>query len=103
MAVGAYLVAVWFSLWLLTWWLAMGAITCALYGFDKMQARSDGDRIAEKSLLLLNLAGGWMGGWIGMSTFRHKTLHTSFVLVQIVSTILHLGIGIGAYVWFNRF
>lgn len=97
MAVGAYVLAVSSSEppWLPIWWLGMGALTCAMYGFDKQQARADRGRVRERTLLVLNLIGGWLGGWIGMFTFRHKTQHGSFVLVQALSTLLHLG----AYLW----
>lgn len=79
--------------WLLVWWCISGACTCALYGFDKMAAQAGSGRISEALLFLCNLVGGWIGGWIGMLTFRHKTHHGSFYIVQTLSAIMHLGAG----------
>lgn len=84
--------------WLLVWWCITGAFTCALYGFDKMAAQSGSGRISEMLLLMCNLVGGWIGGWIGMLTFRHKTNHGSFYIVQTLSAIVHLGAG---YWWWG--
>ncbi|MFL5804611.1 MAG: DUF1294 domain-containing protein [Roseiflexaceae bacterium] len=36
--------------------------------------------------------GGFPGGWLGRAYWRHKTLHPSFLIILIVSTILHIGI-----------
>lgn len=48
-------------------------ITFLLFGIDKRKARKEKWRIPEKVLFLLCLAGGSLGGAIGMRYFNHKT------------------------------
>ncbi len=66
----------------------MGIATFIAYGVDKRAAKQHKWRIPEKTLLLMNIFGGFVGGWTGMFVFRHKTKHFSFVLVQTLSLIL---------------
>lgn len=73
------------------WWLTAGAATFASYGYDKAQARRAGWRVPEGILHLLALAGGFLGGWAGMYTFRHKTREPLFKAVLALATVLHLG------------
>jgi uncharacterized membrane protein YsdA (DUF1294 family) len=40
----------------------------------------------------LSLAGGFVGGWVGRAVFHHKTRHTSFLVVLIFSTVIHLAL-----------
>jgi len=75
-------------------WLAVtSGITFLLYGFDKAQAKMHGWRIPEVVLHGMALSGGFVGGWIGRSLFRHKTQKGIFVFVLVVSTAIHLGLG----------
>lgn len=76
--------------WLVGWLGLMAAITFAAYAVDKRAARSGARRIPERTLFALNLAGGFIGGWLGMWLLRHKTLHTSFKVVQTAATVLWL-------------
>jgi uncharacterized membrane protein YsdA (DUF1294 family) len=77
-------------------WLIAGTVaTFLFYAFDKMQAKRGGSRIPEIVLKGMVLAGGVVGGWIGMLGLRHKTLHRSFWVVQWVATALHI-----ALAWF---
>ncbi|MGD9895226.1 MAG: DUF1294 domain-containing protein [Dehalococcoidia bacterium] len=89
-AVGLAGVAVWILglPWLLTWLLAMGAVTFGLYAWDKIRARADGGRVPEAVLIVSVLAGGVVGGWAGMLFLRHKTRHRSFWVVQWIATVL---------------
>lgn len=52
----------------------------AAMGIDKYKARKGLWRIPEKTLFGLALAGGSIGGILGMQLFRHKTRHLSFKL-----------------------
>lgn len=68
-----------------TWWLVIPAvyatfslISFAMYAVDKAAARRGHERIAESTLHLLDLLGGWPGGWVGQQAFRHKTSKHSF-------------------------
>ncbi len=63
---------------LLFYLLAVNLITFVLYGVDKRRARRDAWRIPEKTLLLLPLIGGSVGGILGMRLFHHKTKHWYF-------------------------
>ena len=74
-------------------WLAIASgITFLLYGFDKAQSKKGGWRVPEVVLNGLALAGGFPGGWVGRSMFRHKTKKGIFVFVLVVSTAIHLGL-----------
>lgn len=80
-------------------WLAVvSVITFIMYGYDKVQARKGGWRVSEKTLHVLALVGGFPGGWIGRSVFRHKTRKGIFLFVLLVSTVIHLGVGYWVFV-----
>lgn len=66
----------------------MSMITFCFYGHDKRAAKQKRRRIPEKRLFMLNLLGGFLGGWTGMYFFRHKTKHKSFYFVQFISALL---------------
>jgi uncharacterized membrane protein YsdA (DUF1294 family) len=70
-------------------WLAiMAVVTVIAFGRDKVAARRDARRTRERTLWTLVLAGGVVGGWVGMLQFRHKTLHRSFWAVQWLASAL---------------
>ena len=78
----------WYFYWI---WLATASvITFLLYGFDKARSKNGGWRVPEIVLHGLALAGGFPGGWVGRSVFRHKTKKGIFVFVLAVSTVIHL-------------
>ena len=80
--------------WHLYWiWLAIASVIIfLLYGFDKAQSTKGGWRVPEVVLHVLALSGGFHGGWAGRSMFRHKTKKGLFVVVLVVSTVIHLGL-----------
>lgn len=53
-------------------------ITFVVYGIDKLKARHGKWRISEQTLLLLAVAGGSIGAFMGMKVWHHKTLHRKF-------------------------
>lgn len=62
-------------------WLGVaGIVLFVVMGYDKRQAAAGQWRVPEKTLWLLALLGGALGGCLGMKVFRHKTRHLSFVL-----------------------
>jgi|WetSurMetagenome_2_1015567.scaffolds.fasta_scaffold233320_3 uncharacterized membrane protein YsdA (DUF1294 family) len=75
------------------WIAAASVLTFLLYGFDKAQSKTEGWRIPEAYLHGLALAGGFPGGWAGRAIFHHKTRKGFFVLVLVLSTMIHLGLG----------
>jgi uncharacterized membrane protein YsdA (DUF1294 family) len=74
------------------WIIGLSVCTFAMYGFDKRRAVSGGGRVPEAVLHGLALAGGFPGGWAGRAVFRHKTLHTSFLVVLVLATVIHAAI-----------
>ncbi len=69
--------------------LAANAFAFIVYGFDKHQARVDGGRIPERTLLLLAVLGG-VGAWIGCEVFRHKTRKQPFRSWLVAALVVHL-------------
>lgn len=61
-------------------------------GIDKARARGGRWRIPEKTLFLLALLGGSLGGILGIYTFRHKTLHRQFTLGFPLILVLQLAL-----------
>lgn len=61
--------------------LLVNVVAFAIYGIDKYKARRQQRRISEAALLTIALAGGALGAWIAMYTFRHKTRHAKFVVL----------------------
>jgi uncharacterized membrane protein YsdA (DUF1294 family) len=74
----------------LVWLAAASVITFILYGYDKAQAKRNGRRVPEKYLHWLAFLGGFPGGWLGRSVFRHKTRKGIFLSVLVISTVMHL-------------
>ena len=68
--------------------------TFIVYGMDKYFAIHDMWRISEKALIALAVAGGSIGAYVAMLTFRHKTMHKIFTLgvpAIIVCQVIVLG------------
>jgi uncharacterized membrane protein YsdA (DUF1294 family) len=65
------------------------AIAFGLYGHDKRQARSKGQRTPEKLLHLAELLGGWPGALVAQQVFRHKTRKLSYQLVFWLIVLAH--------------
>ncbi len=73
----------------LAWLLVINVVTAVVYAWDKTSARRPGARrVAERTLWLLDLAGGALGAWLVFLGMRHKTRHRSFWLVQSIATAL---------------
>jgi len=53
-------------------------MTFAAFGWDKRQARRDGQRISESSLLSLSFFGGSPAAKFAQKRFRHKTRKQPF-------------------------
>ncbi len=77
-----------YALWLLAW----SVVTCVVYGFDKSRAQRNQWCVAEMTLNLLALVGGFGGAWVGMFWFRHKTKHTAIKGWLWLSTLVHIGL-----------
>ena len=74
----------WYIDWLIGWSIA----AFLLYGIDKAQAKLGGWRVPEILLHLVVLIGGFIGGWLGMFVFRHKTQKPIFKVVLAIATVI---------------
>jgi len=66
------------------WWMGacgicvVSMITYSLYAVDKRRAQAGGWRIPEAQLHLMEVLGGWPGGWIAQQRLRHKVVKGSY-------------------------
>ena len=58
----------------------MSALLLVMMKADKERAKRNKYRISERTLWMMAILGGAIGGVIGMQLFRHKTKHLSFRL-----------------------
>ena len=84
--------------YILILFIVWNLIVFFVYGADKRKARKDKWRVSEKTLILLALFFGGTGAFIGMRTFRHKTLHKKFTIGVPLLMILNY-VCIGAAIW----
>jgi uncharacterized membrane protein YsdA (DUF1294 family) len=77
-------------------YIALNAVSFALYGLDKYKARKEKWRISEQSLLIAALFGP-IGAWLGMTQFRHKTQKSIFKY----SVPVFIGIHLLLVLWIN--
>lgn len=82
---------------LLYYMIGINAVSFVAYGIDKLKAKKGKWRIPEATLLLMAVAGGSIGAWMGMKVWHHKTLHKKFRYG--VPAILFLQLALGIY-WF---
>lgn len=76
------------------WLIVCNLVTFVYFRFDKRQAQqAGGARVPEIVLHGLALAGGFIGGWVGMFVRpRHKVQKAIFWIVLSVATLLHGGL-----------
>ncbi len=79
---------------ILIYLIFINILTFLTMWYDKHEAKTNSWRISEKTLFILTLIGGSIGGIAGMYTFRHKTQKWYFkygfpaiLIVQIVIII----------------
>ena len=72
--------------------LIVNIVCLVLFGLDKRRAQTGAWRIPERDLFLWAIAGGSLGGWLGMYLFRHKTQHLKFKLGFPLIILVQLGI-----------
>lgn len=66
-------------LWI--YFLAINLAALFVCGHDKRAARRHKRRVSEAALFALSALGGAFGMLAGMLCFRHKTKHTSFLIL----------------------
>lgn len=64
-------------------------IAFLLYRRDKRAAQAGHWRTRERTLHLVDLAGGWPGGLVAQGRFHHKTRKTGFQFVFWLTAALH--------------
>jgi uncharacterized membrane protein YsdA (DUF1294 family) len=77
------------SWWPLAVYPFMSLLAVGLYGYDKKQARTQGQRTPEKVLHAVELLGGWPGALVAQQLFRHKTRKVSYQAVFWLIVLLH--------------
>ena len=85
---------------LLVYLALVNLLTFILYGVDKRKAQKGAWRVPEKTLLLLPLLGGSVGGILGMQTFRHKTKHWYFKFGLPAMLVLQAALAV-YLIWFR--
>ncbi|WP_051207504.1 DUF1294 domain-containing protein [Saccharospirillum impatiens] len=75
---------------LVSLYLVMSLLCYAAYALDKEAAQKGRWRIAENSLHLLALFGGWPGARLAQHRFRHKTQKAAFRRLFWVTVALNL-------------
>ncbi|MGN0383080.1 MAG: DUF1294 domain-containing protein [Eubacterium sp.] len=78
--------------------IIVNIIAFIMYGYDKKLAMSASWRISEYRLIMIAIAGGSMGAYLGMYCFRHKTRKPRFfiglpliVIAQLLIIVFFLG------------
>ncbi|MGB8169393.1 MAG: cold shock and DUF1294 domain-containing protein [Chthoniobacteraceae bacterium] len=92
-ALGAVCVAARFGFvpnWVAVLYLALSAVTTIAYAIDKYRAVKGKWRIAEGTLQLLAMAGGWPGAFAAQRILRHKNRKLSFQVTFWLIVLAHL-------------
>lgn len=85
---------------LLVWFGVLSAFTLLLFGWDKLMAKLGRRRIPEASLLFSCLAGGAVGGFVGMHLFHHKIRKPKFYVTVPLLVVLDAAIFVAVLVRF---
>lgn len=64
--------------YIVIYYLLINVLCFFVMGIDKKRAKRGEWRIKETTLWWLAVAGGALGGFMGMRVYHHKTKHTSF-------------------------
>ena len=71
-------------------YVVMSLITMGVYARDKLAAQRGRMRVRERTLHVLELAGGWPGGLAAQRVLRHKRRKIAFVLITWLIGIAHV-------------
>ncbi len=78
----------------------MSVVSLVVYGADKRAAVKGRWRMKERTLHTIDVLGGWPGGLLAQSLFKHKHRKTRFMMVFWASVALHALVwGLAAYLW----
>lgn len=70
----------------------MSAICLLLYRSDKKAAISGKWRTPESALHLVELLGGWPGGFVAQRIYRHKTKKISYQITFWIIVFIHIAV-----------
>ena len=79
-------------LFLLAYYVAVSVIALLTMAHDKLAARGERQRVAENSLHLLSVVGGWPGTWLACGLFRHKIRKSGFQLRLTLAALMNIGL-----------
>lgn len=74
------------------YFLIINILGFIITGIDKWLAVKNQNRISEKKLFSLALAGGTIGALVAIQVFRHKTQKAAFMLIVYGILILQLAL-----------
>ena len=78
-------------------------ITYLAYRRDKRRAQIAGGRVSERTLHLLECAGGWPGAFVAQQQFRHKTAKQSYQRAYWSIVILHQYLALDCWLGWQLF
>ncbi|RYG08184.1 MAG: DUF1294 domain-containing protein [Burkholderiales bacterium] len=79
--------------------LLLNLFTFVVYWTDKHAAQHGRWRVAESTLHLFGVAGGWPGAWMAQQTLRHKSSKASFRAVYRGTVVLNIAALAGWIYW----
>lgn len=83
---------------LLSYIIVINVVSFHMYRIDKLRAEREEYRIPEALLLGVSYLGGALGAFCAMHEYRHKTLHTAFVVGVPIALVLQSALVIWAMV-----
>lgn len=85
--------------WIAGGYALVSGVTLVAYGLDKRAALADTERMPERSLHVLGLAGGWPGALIASRLWRHKSVKKPFRAVMWLTVVANLALLAGLLAW----
>ena len=73
----------------LIYYAVINVLLFIFMGVDKLKAKKNQWRIQEKTLLIIALLGGGIGGLLGQKLFRHKSKKWYFYVVFTLGIVIH--------------
>lgn len=73
-------------------YVVMSVLTFVFYGIDKYNAKHHKQRIAERTLHIFALLGGWPGAILAQETLRHKSKKRAFRIVFWLLVMLNCSV-----------